>query len=44
MTVRLRCPNQFPEIYETETTDLNQFASTLTVVVNQTDQLDVNFC
>ena len=41
---RLRCANQFAEIYEKETTDLNQFASTLTVVVNQTDQSDVNFC
>ena len=44
MTVRLRCANQFAEIYEKETTYLNQFASTLTVVVNQADQSDVNFC
>ena len=36
MTGRLRCANQFAEIYEKETTDHNQFASTLTVVVNQT--------
>ena len=28
MTGRLRCANQFAEIYEKETTDLNQFAST----------------
>ena len=30
------CANQFAEIYKRETTDLNRFASTLTVVANQT--------